>query len=247
MLVDVHCHLDFPQFDGDRDEVVGRANDILIVNSTVDPDSVRKGLDLADKYPNVRCMLGVSASELDGEKFQRMMELITENRKLIVGVGEAGLDYHWVKDEPGKAIEREHFIRVADLSLELGLPLLVHSRDAEADCINILRERKVRAIMHCFSGNLMEAFEAVESGCLISIPANVTHSRGRQELAKSLPIESLVLETDAPYLPPVRGGRSEPSDVRRGCEKIAELRGESFDAVASATTENALKFLKIRT
>lgn len=247
MLVDCHCHLDFPQFDGDRDEVVERAKDLLIVNSTVDPGLAEKGLGLAARYPNVRCMLGFSASELDEEKFRLMMELIAENRKLIIGVGEAGLDYYWVKDGPGRAKERDHFIKVVDLSRELALPLLVHSRGAESDCINILRERKVAAIMHCFSGTLEEALEAVESGCLISIPANVTVSKARQRLARELPLESLVLETDAPFLAPERGARCEPADVIKGCEKVAELKGVSFEEAASATSENALRFLKIKT
>ncbi len=243
--VDVHCHLDFPQFDKDRDDVVARATDVLIVNSTVDPGLAEKGLRLSETYENVHCMLGIAASELDEEKIGRMTELITENRKLIVGLGEAGLDYYWVKDEDGREKERENFRKIAELSAELGLPLVVHSRDAEDDCINILRELKVRAIMHCFSGTVQEALEAAAMGCMISIPANVAHSRSRQNIAKEVPLESLVLETDAPYLAPEKGGRSEPADVRRSSAKIAQLRGIPEDEVRDATTRNALGFLRI--
>jgi TatD DNase family protein len=245
MLVDVHCHLDFAQFDADRDAVVERAKDTIIVNSTVDPGLVEKGLGLADRYDNVYCMLGFSASETDASALELMSSLIRSNRGRIVGVGEAGLDYYWVKDEAGRAAERMLFRRMADLSVELGLPIVVHSRDAESDCINILEERKLRAIMHCFSGTLEEARRAVDLGCVISIPANVASSKTRQKLVRGLPLESLVLETDAPYMSPLRGQRSEPANVRVAAETIAQLKGVGFTAVEDATTENALRFIGV--
>jgi TatD DNase family protein len=246
MLVDSHCHLDFEVFDKDRDEVVARAKDVLIVNSTVDPHLVGKALPMQERYDNVYCMIGVSASECDEEVFDRMVELIREHKDKIVGLGEAGLDYHWVKDERGRQVERAHFLRVIDLAKELGLPLLVHSRDAESDSIGILEEAGAKAIMHCFSGTVEEARRAADLGCLISIPANIAYSKGRQKLAAAMPLESLVVETDAPYLAPVRGERNEPANVKAACGKIAKLKGLSQSAVEDATARNALRFLRIK-
>jgi TatD DNase family protein len=246
MLVDVHCHLDFKDFDGDRDAVVGRAADMLIVNSCVEASSVQKALTLCKSYHNVRCMLGFSASETDEDAFNLMRSIIKEHRDDIVGMGEVGLDYHWVKDEAGRESERRHFIDLVGLSRELGLPLLVHSRDAESDTINILGERKVSAIMHCFSGTTEEAKRAVEAGCLISIPANVAYSKGRQNLVRSLPIDSMVLETDAPYLSPRRGERNEPANVKVAAEWVAQLKGLSLSEVEETTSRNAMGFLGMK-
>ena len=124
-------------------------------------------------------------------------------------------------------------------------PVVVHSRNAEADCINMLRELKTRAIMHCFSGTLDEALEAVRLGCLISVPANVTYAKDRQLLVKALPLKSMVLETDAPYLSPARGKRNEPANVKLAAEKVAEIKGLDAAEVGDATTENAVGFLGI--
>ena len=246
MLVDAHCHLDFPQFDADRDQVVERAKDIRIVNSTVDPDLVGKGLSLQERYDNVSCTLGFSASDLDEGRFRRMVALIRANSDRIAGLGEAGLDYYWVKDEKGRALEKAHFLELALLSRELGLPLIVHSRDAEEECIIMLEELKLRAMLHCFSGTIEQARRAIGFGCLISVPANVSEVKSRQRLAQALPLESLVLETDAPYLSPRRGERSEPAYVRQAAEKIAELKGVSAGQVEETTTENAMGFFRIK-
>ena len=246
MLVDVHCHLDFEEFDPDRDEVVARAGDILIVNSTVRPQGIAKALQLCERYDNVRCMLGFGASDLDEDAFEAMASLIKQNRDSIVGVGEVGLDHYWVKDERGRQVQRGHLAQMVSISRELALPLLVHSRDAESECINILEEHKARAIMHCFSGSIEDAFRAAKIGCLLSIPCNVTYSRGRQELVKALPLECMVLESDAPYLGPRKGERNEPANVRTAAEKIAELKGVDAGMVEEATTGNALAFIGLK-
>jgi len=246
MLVDSHCHLDSPNFDGDRDAVVERARDVLIINSTVDPELVEKALAMAARHLNVRLTFGFQASETDEGKYGAMKAAIKANRGVIVGLGEVGLDYHWVKDEAGRQTERRHFRELAALSLELALPLVVHSRDAEADCINILRELKVGAMMHCFSGTGEQALEAVGLGCLISVPTSVVNSKQKQRLAAAVPLGSLVIETDAPFLSPMRGGRNEPANIRAAAEKVAEVKGLSASKVADATSENALRFFHTR-
>lgn len=246
MLVDAHCHLDYDSFDEDRDEVVARAEDVVIVNSIVSPDAFGKGIALSKRYPNVHCTLGLAASDLDEGRYGETVRLIREHAQDVVGLGEVGLDYYWVKDGKGRDAEQRRFRGFIELAQELGLPLIVHSRDAEADCINILEELKTSAIMHCFSGTISEAEQALDLGCLISVPANVTHSKSRQELAASLPLKSLVLETDSPYLSPVKGQRNEPGNVKYAAEKIAQLKGVEVEEVAAATTRNALSFFGIR-
>jgi TatD DNase family protein len=246
MLVDVHCHLDYPEFEADLGEVVARCGDVIIVNSIVQPDALGRGLGLAERYGNVYCTLGLTASDLDEDKFDRAVRLLREHQDKVVGLGEVGLDHYWVKDEEGKAVETRHFTGFVRLAEELGLPLVVHSRDAEKECINIIGEHKTRAIMHCFSGTIGQAREAVDLGCLISVPANVTYVKSRQRMVAALPLESIVLETDSPYLSPVRGARNEPANVRFAAEKVAELKNVDASVVEEVTTRNALGFLKIK-
>lgn len=246
MLVDAHCHLDYQEFDADRDDVMGRASDMVVVNSIVEPESVEKALGLCRRYENLYCTLGLGASDLDEGKFRETVKLLRKHRGEVVGLGEVGLDYHWVKDDVGRETEEKHFTEFIRLSGELKLPLVVHSREAERECINILGKHKTRAIMHCFSGTVEEALDVVERGCLISVPANVAHVKSRQRMVEALPLESVVLETDSPYLSPVRGERNEPVNVRAGAEKIAELKDVSFDDVAETTTSNALGFFGIK-
>lgn len=147
-----------------------------------------------------------------------------------------------MKEEDKRAQEAVNFQRFIDLSRELGLPLVIHSRDAEDDLLRILKEQKVKALMHCFGGDSSLAADAAKDGHLISIPANLSNSGQKQRVVKAVPLESLVLETDAPYLSPVPKTRNEPANIRKTAEKIAEIKGVDYDTVEAATTANAKKF-----
>jgi TatD DNase family protein len=247
-LFDAHCHLTFPDFDADRSQVAERAaaNGITIVNSSVSPDEVEGMLRLLKEHVNVYWTMGLSAAETDVNKVDDTMAAIRENRDSIIGIGEVGLDYHWVKDETLRLVERENFARFIGLSDEIRMPLVVHSRNAEEHCINMLEENGKNALMHCFSGTLEQAERALKLGCLISIPTNVVYSKQKQELARSVPLDSIVLETDAPYLAPTPKTRNEPLNVMRSVEKIAELKNASAGEVAAKTTQNAMKFFNIK-
>jgi len=247
MLVDCHCHLAFDQFDSDRELVVRRARDenILIVNSSVGPEEAEAALNLTKKYENVYWTLGLSASELEAQKVAETVNLIKKHRKEVIGLGEVGLDYYWVKDEKDQQTERHHFKEFIELSIELDLPLIVHSRDAEEDCITILRKYGKPALFHCFSGSLKQAEDAVSLGCLISIPTNVVYVKSRQRLARDLPLKSLVLETDAPYLSPTPKTRNEPVNVIKAAEKISTIKKITPEDVAQQTTENAKRFFRL--
>lgn len=247
MLVDCHCHLTFPDFDSDRRRVIKEAarQEVLIINSSVSPSEVENSRKLAEAYYNVFWTLGLSASSLEADLVEETIELVSKHREAIVGLGEVGLDYYWVKDEEGRRKEMDAFKKFIEVSIDFSLPLVVHSRDAEEDCLRILDEYGKCALLHCFSGSVEQALSAASAGHIISIPANVTYVKSRQKLAKDIPIESIVLETDAPYLAPTPKSRNEPVNVGKACEKIAELKGVSRDYIAEKTTENARKFFEI--
>lgn len=247
MLFDVHCHLTFPHFDADREAIVERAAaaGVRMVNSSVGLDEIDDAYTLAEKFDCVYWTLGLSASELDERKVDETIEAIRRHKGDIVGIGEVGLDHHWVKDEVGRRKEKTNFARLIELSVGLSLPLVVHSRDAEDDTLALLAEYDKTALLHCFSGSTKLALAAVERGHLISIPTNLVYAKSRQKLAKELPLESMVLETDSPYLAPTPKSRNEPANVVSAAEKMVELKGVDFTEVAETTTRNAQRFYGI--
>jgi len=247
MLVDTHCHLTLPQFDADRDAVIRRAKaeDIHVITSTVNPKEADLARQLSREHDNVSWTLGLAASTLDEAQYEATARLIRKHRRDIVGLGEVGLDYYWVKREEDRERMRANFARFIELSLELDLPLVVHSRDAEGDCISMLKEYRKPALLHCFSGTPDQAKEASAFGCMISIPANIAYAKKRQKLAMEITLDSIVLETDAPYLSPTPKTRNEPANVLAACEGIAGSRKIPAEEVASKTSENAKAFFRL--
>lgn len=247
MLVDVHAHIDFPQFDRDRDEVLKRAwkEGIVVVNSGMGSGGMKKTLELIKEYGNIYATFGVSPTEFDEGVIKDCINLIRDNRDRIVGIGEVGLDYHWIKDSSERIQEMNNFRGFIDLSNELDLPLVVHSRDAEADVIKMLRDSGSKAILHCFSGSVAQAEEAVKSGNLISVPTSVVYSKQKQEIVRKITLKHLVLETDAPFLAPVPKTRNEPVNLRLSVQKIAEVKEVDTAVVEDTTTLNAKRFLNL--
>jgi TatD DNase family protein len=218
---------------------------VIIINSGLGTTGIRKTLAMTEKYDNIYASLGITPTEFSEKEIDETIELIRQNRDKIVAIGEVGLDYYWVKEEDKRAQEAVNFQRFIDLSRELGLPLVIHSRDAEDALLRILKEQNIKALMHCFGGDAPLAADAAKDGHLISIPANLANSRQKQRVVKAVPLESLVLETDAPYLSPVPKTRNEPANIRKTAEKIAEIKGVDYDTVEAATTANAKKFFGI--
>lgn len=247
MLVDVHAHLDFPQFDGDRDRVIDKAagEGITIINSGLGSRGIKKTLGLSEKHGNVHACLGLAPTEFDEKEIDETIKLIRENRGRIVGIGEVGLDHYWIKDEWKRALQKDNLKRFIALSRELNLPLVIHSREAEKDALEMLEKERVKALLHCFGGGREEAVSAAESGHLISMPTSIAHSKQKQELAKALPLESMVLETDAPYLAPTPKTRNEPVNIRLSAKKISELKGIPESVVEEKTTANAKRFFNL--
>lgn len=251
MFIDSHCHLDFEQFDAQRDAVVARARAAgveRIVTISTSMKGFPKVLQIAESYPDVYCSVGVHPhdAEKDGENVTTE-ELVTlaQNPK-IVGIGETGLDYFYEYSPRGS--QQESFRRHIRACIATGLPLIVHTRDAEDDTIRILQEErtghenKLRGVLHCFSSAQKMADYGLEIGFFISVSGMLTFKKSEniRDIIKDVPLDRLLIETDSPYLAPVphRGQTCEPAYVVHTAKVLADVKGVSTDEIAKATTDN---------
>lgn len=249
MFVDSHAHIDGPEYDDDRDEVLTRAQDSgvkTILNvGTGDPhsDAFAKAVQLAKAHENIYAAIGVhphDARLYDDAAEAKINELMAQNSKVIAW-GEIGLDYHY--DNSPREIQRAVFRRQLQAANARRLPVVVHTREADADTIKILQEGQPTAgIMHCFGGSLELARAAMDLGFYISFSGNITFKKAGdlRAIAAQIPLDRLLVETDCPYLTPVpfRGKRNEPArvvDVARG---LAEVRGMSLEEIGQVTSAN---------
>lgn len=250
-LIDTHSHIDMQEFE-DIEEVISnaKANCVQkVVIPSVDRNSFEKVISLANKHDELYCALGIHPTEFKeifDEDFDKIVELASN--KKVVGIGECGLDYYWDKTPERIEAQKEVFVRQIRIANELKLPLLVHDREAHKDCFDLLVENVnsvIPVIMHCFSGSVEFANECIKQGYYIALGGVVTFKNAKKmkEVAKIVPLDKLLLETDAPYLTPIpyRGKRNEPAYVKYVAEEIAELRGITVEEVAMATTGNAKK------
>jgi TatD DNase family protein len=247
MLIDAHCHLDDEQFAGDLDAVIARAQDAgvtAIITAGVDVASSRRVVALAEKYEIVYAVVGIHPQHADtsnNETLATIRELASHHK--VVGIGEIGLDFYWTNNPP-RETQIKNFVAHLELAAELGKPVVIHNRNADEALMEILRQRKTsHGILHCFSGELSMAREAIDLGYLISFAGNVTFKNASQlqEIARALPLEKIVVETDAPYLSPVRGKRNEPANVARVAEKIAEQKNIDSSVVTQNITRNSAR------
>ncbi len=252
MLVDTHCHLDFPEFDPDRSEVIERAkNDGIgyIVNIGSSLEGSKKALELSREYNFVYASVGLHPHEADkfNDGAKAVIAELAKNDK-VAAIGETGLDYYknYSKAENQKVL----FKYLIKLAKDLNLPLVIHSRKAQEDTLNILKsELPVKAVVHCFSGDESFLKRCLDSGFLVSFTCNITYKKaqGLRDLVKSAPLESMMLETDAPFLPPegLRGRRNEPAYVKLLADEVARIKGISVEEVSAITTENARRFFNL--
>ena len=248
MLVDSHCHLDFPDFADDLDAIVARAEAAGISRIVTISTRVRKLtglLDIAARFPNVYCSVGTHphhADEEDGISAEELIDL-TRHPK-VVALGEAGLDYFYKNGSP-QAQERGFRAHIA-AARATGLPLVIHTREADEDCRRILEDEVAKgpfkAVLHCYTGGRDLAMRAIELGLSISFTGILTfkNSQSIRDIAAELPADRIMVETDAPYLAPGkhRGKRNEPSFVLETAKVLAETRGVSLDVMSRQTTEN---------
>jgi len=243
-MIDVHCHLNDKAFDEDRDEVVKKAREkgITIIDSGTSYEEDLKSLEISEKYDNVYSTLGFNPLIADVREAEKVIGLIRERKGKIVGIGEVGLDYY-EKNKEKRRVQAEIFRMFIDLSNELKLPLVVHSRWAPKQVLKVLEEKGAKSVvLHAFPGNEKEARRAIEDGYFISIPTSVLYSKQKRLMARIVPLENMVLETDSPIF---WEGRNEPVNVIRAAEEVARIKGTDLNEVVDWTTRNAKKVFKI--
>lgn len=253
MIFDTHAHYDDAQFDADRDELLKgmvSAGIGTIVNASSDIASWEKVISLTEKYPFIYGAIGVhpdEVGELNEEKFHQMEALL--DREKIVAVGEIGLDYYWDKENHEK--QKEWFIRQLALAGETGKPVIIHSREAAADTMEIMKQhaKGFSAVIHCYSYSAEMAKEYVKMGYMIGVGGVVTFKNAKKlkQVVQEIPLSSIVLETDCPYLAPVpfRGKRNASVYLPYVAEEIARLKEVSAEEVIRQTEENARSLYRI--
>lgn len=253
MIFDTHAHYDDDQFQEDREELLCAMQEHgvgTIVNVGASLEGCEDAMKLAHRYPFVYAAVGVHpdhAGELNEETFAKLEAWCHDEK--VVAVGEIGLDYHW--DEYPRDVQKYWFIQQLQLARKLELPVNIHSRDASEDTFQIMKEhaKGLKGIIHCFSGSKELALEYVKLGFLIGVGGVVTFKNGKKlkQVVEAIPLTSIVLETDCPYLAPEpnRGKRNQSAYIKYVAEEIARIKGVTYEAVVAQTEENARNVYKI--
>ncbi len=253
MLVDSHAHVDDERFDADRDAVLERATVAgieLIINIGADMASSARSIALAEKYSQIYAAVGMhphDAKDMQEQDYNQLLRWASHPK--VVAIGEIGLGYHY--DLSPRPVQQEVFLRQLDIARQTGKPFIIHEREAHADTFEIVRTaaKGLEGVFHCFSGSVETAREYLKLGFYISVAGPVTFPKSAKtkEVAKDVPLDRLLVETDSPYLTPqaFRGRRNEPAHVRLVAEEIAALRNLSLTELALATTQNARRLFRI--
>ncbi len=241
-LVDTHAHLCDPSFDQDLDQVIFRARQhnigaIIAVSENI--DDIRKNFILSDQYPEVLPAAGLYPENADLSEAEKIRDLIRKEQANLVAIGEVGLDFRIAQNEQEKELQKEVFSIFIRLSLELDLPLNVHSRSAGKYAADLLlRHGASKVQMHAFDGKAGSAMEAVEAGYFFSVPPSISRSRQKQKLIKQLPMSCLLLETDSPVLGPSAEERNEPSNLLVSLKMISELKNVYQEEIRETVIDN---------
>ena len=254
MLFDTHAHLNAEQYNEDLEAVIDRAKSEGVSKVVVvgfDRPTIVKAMELAEKYSFIYAAVGwhpVDAIDMTDKELAWIEELAAHPK--VVALGEMGLDYHW--DKSPKHIQKEVFRKQIALAKKVNLPIIIHNREATMDIVQILKEEgahEVGGIMHCFSGSIETAKECMKMNFYISFGGPVTFKNAKnvKEVAASIPLDRLLIETDCPYLTPhpFRGKRNEPGYVKLVAEELAALKGLSYEELANITMENAKRVFGI--
>lgn len=272
MLIDTHAHVNFNAYKDDGDLVIKRAleNNVWMINVGSQYSTSWRAVEYAKKYPEgVFASVALHPIHLKNRKIkeevdsQESLEFESREEKFdyekykklaiqpkVKAIGETGLDYYHLdkrKEEEQKKLQKESFIKHLALAKELDKPLIIHCREAHQDVLEILKNRKLKGVVHSFSGRWSQAQQYLEMGFYLGFNGLITFARDYDKVIKNAPLERILLETDCPYLTPIpfRGQRNEPLYVKYVVQKIAELKGVSFDEVARTTTEGARKLFRI--
>jgi len=244
-----------PEFKKDLEQVIQRAMESgveHIFTVGTEKKGWMRALEIAHSHPSVYAILGVhphNAKEIDEETYSTLRKLCRDEK--VRAYGEIGLDFY--RNLSPRDVQLRRFREQIGLAKEIGLPVVIHDRQAHRETLEILKSEKAgecKGIIHCFSGDYEMAKDCIEMGFYISVPGSITYKNagGFQEVVKQIPLDSLLIETDAPFLAPVpfRGRRNEPSYVRYTAQKVAEIKKVPFEKVAEVTTENALRVYRLK-
>ncbi|MEO8436604.1 MAG: TatD family hydrolase [Pyrinomonadaceae bacterium] len=260
MFVDSHAHIDGAEYDADRDEVIARAREagvVAILNvGTGDPNAggFERAIELAEQHQDIYAAIGVHPHDarLFDDGAEETLRRLISGSKRVVAWGEIGLDYHY--DNSPRDVQGDVFRRQLRVAQEFSLPLIIHSREADDDTINILREELTGydrgGVLHCFGGTMTMAQSAIELGFYISFAGVVTFKNAKdlREVARRLPLDRLLIETDCPYLTPVpfRGKRNEPARVVEVARCLAELHGMEIEEMGRITSQNFSQLFQVQ-
>ena len=241
MLFDTHAHYDDERFDEDRDALLASMpeNNVgLILNPGCDVETSRKAVSYANRYPFVYAAVGLHPENIEAGWTDALAEIrrLAKSEPRVRAIGEIGLDYYWEKDERARARQQVVFARQMELARELKMPVIVHDRDAHADCLEITRRYPdVTGVYHCYAGHVEMARELLERGYYLSFTGVITFKNAKKavEVIREVPIERLMIETDSPYMAPEphRGTRNDSSNLSYVAARIAEIKGVSVQEV----------------
>lgn len=251
MLIDTHAHLYSSKFDTDRPDMVRRAIAAGVTRMylpNIDSESIQPMLDLESAFPdNCFAMMGLHPSHVQPDTYEQELALVEKwlGQRSWAGVGETGIDLYWDKSTLG--IQQIAFARQIEWAKDLNLPVIIHSRESNEECLELVsqgQDGRLRGIFHCFSGTVEQAKRMIDLGFMLGIGGTLTYPKSELPVVlKEIPLEHIVLETDAPYLPPVphRGKRNESAYVRLVAEMLSEVKVLPLAEVARTTTANALR------
>lgn len=251
-MIDIHAHYDDNAFDSDREQLITslfvEKGVSTIINAGCNIESSLNSVRLAEKYENMYAVVGFHPSDahlMTDSDFEIIKDMLSHPK--VVGIGEIGLDYHW--DITHKDVQKKVFRKQIELAIDRNLPVVIHERDAIADCLDIVMDYDVRGVFHAFSGSKEIAQRLLNRGWYISFPGTVTFKNAKHpiENASFVPEDRILTETDSPYLTahPFRGKRNDSAYMRYTLEKIAEIRGTSFEHIERITEENAKRLFGI--
>ncbi|RLC40145.1 MAG: hydrolase TatD [Candidatus Nealsonbacteria bacterium] len=250
-LIDTHAHLNFEDFDKDREEVIRRAFEggiKAIINVGTNFESSKKSIELAERYENIYASVSLHPIDVEKEEFNEEEWLKLAAHPKVVAIGETGFDFYHHSD---RKKQKEIFEKLIKIACKVEKPLILHSREADEEVLQILRENKLpskRGVIHCFGRDYEVAKKFLDLGFLISYTGNITYNKERAISVSEVPLDKIMVETDCPFMTPVpfRGRRNEPLYVKYIAQRIAEIKNITFEEVAEKTTKNAEKLFKIR-
>ncbi len=249
-MIDTHAHLCFPDFDNDREEVIRKCRQELaaVIVSSARYDESVLALETCEKHPDFLFpTLGYHPTE--GTNLEGVLKLIRENKEMLVGIGEVGLDFHWEKNPEKRKKQREIFSKFIDLAEKLKKPIVIHSWDAERECYEMVKDSGLVCVFHCFSGKRELAEEIIKNkNFFISISTQVLFSKNIRKIAKAVPIDQLLLETDSPFLSPdkEKDRRNYPWNILLSARKIAGLRKMEKEEILEAAKKNAVRVFDLK-